>query len=197
MNPMHEGSGPARRILFLVASARRDGNSETLARQAASALDPAVEQQWLWLPELGLPPFEDIRHADSGDYPMPTGPLRFALEATLAATDIVMVAPLYWYSLPASAKLWLDHWSGWMRVAGVDFRGRMAGRTLWAITTFSDDDPGLAEPLFESLRLTARYMNMNWGGSLLGRANRPGDVLADDRALLAAKAFLMSDAAAE
>ena len=37
------------------------------------------------------------------------------LDATLAATDLVFVAPVYWYSLPAAAKLYLDYWSAWLR----------------------------------------------------------------------------------
>ena len=99
----HPAMAAARRILFLVSSARRGGNSETLARRAAEALDGSVEQQWLSLPDLDLPPFEDLRHVGGEAYPMPTGSLRLALDATLSATDLVLVAPLYWYSLPASA----------------------------------------------------------------------------------------------
>jgi multimeric flavodoxin WrbA len=102
-----------RRFLFLVASARRDGNTETLARRAAAALAPDVAQQWIHLDEIPLPRFEDIRHhgGQNNQYPDPDGNERLLLDATLAATDIVFVTPLYWYSLPSSAKLYMDHWS--------------------------------------------------------------------------------------
>jgi multimeric flavodoxin WrbA len=95
----------------------------------------------------------------------------------------VFAAPVYWYGLPAAAKLYLDHWSGWLRVTGVDFKARMAGKTMWAISAYSDENPGMAEPLFGTLRLTADYMAMRWGGMLLGEGNRPGDVLADTNVL--------------
>jgi NAD(P)H-dependent FMN reductase len=101
-----------RRFLFVLTSARRDGNSEALARIAAASLAPEVEQRWLSLLDLDLPPFEDIRHSGDGIYPQPDGPSRALLEATLWASDLVMVAPLYWYSIPARAKNYLDHWSG-------------------------------------------------------------------------------------
>lgn len=168
-----------RRFLFLLASSRRDGNAELLARRAAAALPGAIAQCWLRLADLPLPPFDDVRHSGDGSYAMPTGHARTLLDATLSATDLVFVAPLYWYGLPASSKLYLDHWSGWMRVTGIDFKARMAGKTMWVVCVYSDEDPNLAEPLFGTLRMTADYMGMRLGGLLLGQGNRPGDVLTD------------------
>jgi multimeric flavodoxin WrbA len=173
-------------FLMLLASARSGGNAETLARRATAALSADVRQTWLRLAELPLPPFEDRRHVGDGSYSAPEGHGRTLLDATLAATDLVFVVPLYWYGLPASAKLFLDHWSGWMRVPNLGFKARMANKTLWAISAYSDTDPKTAQPLFDTLRLTADYMNMRWGGELLGYGNQPGDVLRDTDALAGA-----------
>jgi multimeric flavodoxin WrbA len=170
-------------FLMLLASARSGGNAETLARRATAALSADVRQTWLRLAELPLPPFVDRRHVGDGAYPAPQGHGGTLLDATLAATDLVFVVPLYWYGLPASAKLFLDHWSGWMRVPHLGFKARMANKTLWAISSYSDTDPKTARPLFDTLRLTADYMNMQWGGELLGYGNQPGDVLQDADAL--------------
>jgi multimeric flavodoxin WrbA len=182
--------GP-RRVLFLVASARAAGNSETLARRAEAGLPPFAAREWIRLDDVPLPPFVDRRHAagSDGTYPEPGGNEAVLFDATLAATDVVFVAPLYWYSLPAAAKLYLDYWTAWMRVPGRDFRARMAGKTLWAIGALSDDDPALAEPLLQTLRLSARYLAMEWGGSVLGYGSKPGDVLADPAGLAAADAL--------
>lgn len=176
-----------RHFLFLLASSRRGGNSEALARHAAAALGDTAQQTWKRLSELPMAPFADIRHESDGAYAAPAGHEAELLDATLAATDLVFVAPLYWYGLPATAKLYLDHWSGWMRVAGLDFKPRMAGKTMWAVSTFSDDDEALAEPLFGTLRLTAQYMTMNWGGQLLGFANRPGEIESDGKSIASAR----------
>jgi multimeric flavodoxin WrbA len=180
------------RFLMLVASARSGGNAEILARRAAAALPDDTRQTWLRLADLPLPPFEDHRHEGEGVYRDPAGHGRILLEATLAATDVVFVVPLYWYGLPASAKLFLDHWSGWMRVPGVAFKARMADKTMWAISVYSDSDPETAQPLFATLRLTADYMKMRWGGSVLGYGNRPSDVLQDAAALARASALFSS-----
>lgn len=170
-------------FLFLIASARRGGNSEQLARRAATSLPPGTRQTWVHLDEHPLPPFADRRHESTTAWaPTIEGESRFLLEATLAATDLVIVAPVYWYSLPASAKLYLDHWTAWLRAPGWDFKPRMAGKSLWAVSVLSDSDPRLAHPLVETLRLTAEYMSMRWAGALLGEGNRPGDIAQDSRA---------------
>jgi len=111
------------------------------------------------------------------------------LDATLAATDIVIASPVYWYSISAATKLYLDHWSAWMRLEGVDFKARMASKTLWAISALSDEDWSGAQPLIDTLRLSAEYMKMKWGGVLLGYGNRPRDVLNDTPSLERAETF--------
>jgi multimeric flavodoxin WrbA len=180
-----------RGFLFLVASARREGNTETLARRAAASLPPGVRQQWIHLDETPLPRFEDIRHhgGKNNQYPDPEGNERLLLDATLTATDIVFVTPLYWYSLPSSAKLYMDYWSAWLRVPGVDFKKQMAGKRMWAVCVLADEDPKRAELLLTTLRYSAEYMSMGWGGELIGNGSKPGDVLKDRKAIASAENF--------
>jgi multimeric flavodoxin WrbA len=185
-----------RHLLFLVASTRLpgvQGNTETLARHAAAALPADVRQTWLQLRDLPLPPFEDHRHG-RGQYPMPEGDGRRLLEATLAADELVFVAPVYWYSLPSPLKLYLDHWSAWLRVPGVDFKARMAGKPLWLVTT-SGDRPK-AQPAIDSVRLCAEFMAMPWAGVLWGKGGAPGAIEQDAQALAAAGRFLLQPAGA-
>lgn len=183
-----------RHFLFLLSSTRSQGNSEQLARFAAQNLPDDVQQTWLNLNDYVQPNFVDRRHEDDGNYPMAQGSMHELLQATLAATDLVFVTPLYWYNLPASAKLYLDHWSGWLRIPGADFRSKMRGRHLWNITVTADLDQHFAQALVDSLRHTAAYMEMTWHGSLIGYGNRPGDVMQDAQALERGKNYLFIDA---
>jgi multimeric flavodoxin WrbA len=177
-----------RRFLFLLASTRLDGNSERLARRAASRLPGAVQAQWLRLVDHPLSTFRDTRH-DVG-YLAPEGNDRILAEATLQATDLVFVTPVYWYSLPAMAKAYLDHWSAWFRVPELRFKETMRGRNLWAVVVDSSDpSEGAAEPLLGTLKRTADYMNMRWAGLLHAHANRPGEVERDETAWRAAETF--------
>jgi multimeric flavodoxin WrbA len=182
-----------RRFLFVLGSARAEGNSELLARRAAEQLPPDVEQEWIDLTELPLPDFEDLRH--DNDHVRPTeGNVARLLDTTLAATDIVIVSPLYWYSVSAQTKRYLDHWSGWLRTPGLDFKATLAGRTLWGVTALAHTQEVVADPLVGTLHNSAAYMGMRFGGVLLGNGSKPGDVLTDTAALTRAKTFFAQEA---
>ncbi|QYN25101.1 NAD(P)H-dependent oxidoreductase [Amycolatopsis sp. DSM 110486] len=176
-----------RSFLFLVAAARAGGNTEMLARRAAREITRQHEQTWIRLPEVPLPAFEDRRHG-FGEHPEPAGNEKVLMDATFAATDLVIASPVYWYSVAASVKLYLDYWSGWMRVPGAEFKARMKSKTLWGVSVLSEG-PEQADPLVGTLEKTAAYLGMHWGGVLLGNGSRPGDVLADEAAMKSAASF--------
>ncbi|MFI5302753.1 MAG: flavodoxin family protein [Polyangiales bacterium] len=180
-----------RSFLFVLSSTRSPSNSEQLARRAAEHLPPNGEARFLRLSDHPLPPFVDTRH-DVGFGPLCHHAQRLA-DATLAATDLVIVAPVYWYSLPAAAKSYLDHWSHWMRVEPLAFKATMRGRRLWSIVVDSSEpeDAG-ARPLIGCLELTAQYLDMTYAGTLLGHANRPGEIVNDAHAMKAAETFFAS-----
>ncbi|GHG66046.1 flavodoxin family protein [Streptomyces griseocarneus] len=194
----HESPAVKRKFLFLLGSARTGGNTETLAREAAAQLPATVEQRWLRLHDVPLPAFDDRRHGEEGHTAaparsLPAGNERILLDATLEATDLVIASPLYWYSVSADTKLYLDYWAGWLQLGEeVRFRDRMRGKTMWALTTTSHDDTAKADPLLGTLRLSAEYMGMEWGGDVVGHGNRPGEIRTDTDALAAAKGLFAS-----
>jgi NAD(P)H-dependent FMN reductase len=182
-----------RRFLFLVTSTREAGhvgNTEWLARQAAAALPRQAQQQWLHLARLQLPPFVDLRHT-AGQYPRPEGELATLLDETLAATDLVFVAPVYWYSIPSPLKTYVDHWSAWMRIPGVPFKDEMARKTLHLVTT--SGDRAKAQPMIDSVALCAQFLGMRWAGALWGKGGPPQAVRSDAQAIDAAATYFVAD----
>ncbi|MFS8204919.1 flavodoxin family protein [Streptomyces sp. CWNU-52B] len=181
-----------RHFLFLLGSSRDHGNTELLARKAAEQLPSDVTQRWLSLAEHPLPDFQDLRH--DSDHVRPSGDNRATLlDATLAATDLVIASPLYWYSVSAHTKRYLDHWSGWLRTPGIDFKDTMSGRTLWGVTALAHEEEAVADPLVGTLNNSAAYLGMRFGGVLLGNGSKPGDVLTDSAALAHAKTFFAQE----
>ncbi|MFD9458876.1 MULTISPECIES: flavodoxin family protein [unclassified Streptomyces] len=182
----------ARSFLFVLGSSRPDGNTEILARTAAGQLPADVPQQWVDLARLPLPDFQDGRHeGDTWTVGENEETLR---RATLEATDIVLASPLYWYTLSAHTKRYLDYWSGWLAVPELDFKRRMAGRTLWGVTAMADHDEAVTDGLTTTLTNTAAYLRMRFGGVLLGNGSRPGQVRDDERAMIRAKTFFEGEA---
>lgn len=181
-----------RHLLFLLASTREpgiEGNTEWLARQAAAALPPDAQREWVSLAGREIPPFVDVRHT-RGEYPPPEGDLGELLDAMLRCTELVLVAPVYWYSLPAPLKAFIDHWSAFLRVPGLDFKARMASKSLRLVTT--SGDRAKAQPTIDTVRLCAEFMGMAWRGALWGKGGPPGAVAADAAAVDAARTFLRS-----
>ncbi|MET8684189.1 NAD(P)H-dependent oxidoreductase [Streptomyces sp. NPDC004732] len=185
-----------RKFLFVLGSARPEGNTEILARKAAEQLPSDVEQRWLNLAELPLPDFEDRRHDGTRPRarPRPTGDNEATLlDATLEATDIVIVSPLYWYSLSATVKRYLDYWDAWLETPEIAFKDTLKDRTLWGVTALAHREEEVADPLIGTLRNTAAFFPMRFGGVLLGNGTRPGHVLEDDEALARAKTFFAQE----
>ncbi|MER5734469.1 MULTISPECIES: NAD(P)H-dependent oxidoreductase [unclassified Streptomyces] len=188
--PLDTTTGPDRSFLFVLGSSRSGGNSELLAREAAAHLPADVPRHWVDLNELSLPDFRDGRHEEAGHRAGEAE--ERLLRATLEATDIVIVSPLYWYTLSAQTKRYLDYWSGWLNVPDSDFKQRMEGRTLWGVTAMAHDEHEVADGLTTALHHSAAYLRMRFGGVLLGTASRPGRIRADEQALLRARTFFES-----
>ena len=182
------------RGLILVSSGRREGNAELLANEAMAGA-PHVAWTKLYLDDYPLPPFHDVRHASERPYAYPEGHAAALLDHTLAADLLLLAAPLYWYTLPATAKLYLDHWSHWMRVPEVDFRRRMSGKYLYATSAMAGDDAAEFEGISLPLKRTAEYMGMRWGGMVYAHANAAGDVLGQPEVLAEARRLIAATSA--
>lgn len=181
-----------RSFLFVLGSSRPDGNTLHLARAAAEQLPADVPRHWVDLADNPLPDFRDGRH-ETGEWQADATEEELK-RATLAATDIVLASPLYWYTLSAGMKRYLDYWSGWLGVPGLDFKERMAGRTLWGVTVMSDHNEAVGDGLSATLNNTAAYLGMRFGGILFGNGSRPGQVRDDERATVRAKTFFSREA---
>jgi glutathione-regulated potassium-efflux system ancillary protein KefF len=116
-----------------------------------------------------------------------------AIEQAAIATAhaIVLQHPLYWYAMPALAKLWVDRVfaAGWAH--GDGGRAVAGKRFLWAVTTGGDDGdyaPGGAhdhpfDAFVPPVRQFARYCGMLWETPIIVHgAHRIGDDALRERA---------------
>ena len=162
-----------RSLIIYLASARRGGNAEALARRATEGL--AVPCQWVDLAALSLPAFHDPRPLPT---PRPTGALAALAAQMQGVSDLVFAVPIYWYALPGPAKTFLDHWSGYLDTPGLNFADWIKTKRLWLITARADPDPMVAAPIEMAMQRTAHWLGMRWGGALHGVGDAPGDIRA-------------------
>ncbi len=163
----------SRRILFLTASPRNGSNSRRLAAHAAEALPDTAKAHWLDLNTPALPAFRDLRPDHPG---VPMGRLGDVFGQIMLATDLVFVAPIYWYAFPAPLHLTLSHLSGWLDVPELRLPDGLSGKRCYLITARADPDPSAPAPAETLLRLSVEWLGMTWAGALHGVADAPGEI---------------------
>jgi multimeric flavodoxin WrbA len=161
------------RFLFLTASPRANSNSTALARHAASGLSPDTGQHWYSLNDPALPPYRDLRPGHAG---VPMGRLGDLFGQTMLASDLVFVAPIYWYAFPAPLHLYLSHLSGWLDVPELALATTLRGKTAWAVTARADPDETVPAGAEAMLRRSIEWLGLRWGGALHGVADAPAEV---------------------
>ncbi|WP_025273495.1 flavodoxin family protein [Haloglycomyces albus] len=180
-----------RRFLFILGSARderNESNTEILTRQAAQQLPEGTEQEWIRLTDYPLDPFRD--RSDSGDTPtFPKGNEKALLDATLAATDLVIASPLYWYGVSSYTQAYLEYWDKWFLIPELNFEERMKGRNLWGVTAMGVKQTEHSDPLRDKLSLTAEFMSMEWKGFLVATSGGSGQIRKREEAMVKAKEF--------
>lgn len=152
---------------------------------------PASAQHWIDLSAAQISPYRDLRPATA----QPVGDLAAIMDAMRAASDIVIVAPVYWYALPAPAKLLLDHWSGWFDATETGFADWAREKTVHLITSRADPDPTVPELLEAMVTRSILWLGMRWGGALHGVGDAVGEIAQDTAAMAAAARFLIGNKA--
>ncbi len=163
----------SRRTLFLTASPRPGSNSRRLAAHAAQALPAGGAVHWLDLNSPALPAFRDLRPGHPG---VPMGRLGDVFGQIMLATDLVFVAPIYWYAFPAPLHLMLSHLSGWLDVPELRLMAGLRGKRCHLITTRADPDPSVPASAEAMLRRSVEWLGMTWAGALHGIADAPGEI---------------------
>lgn len=75
---------------------------------------------------------------------------------------IILATPVYWYSMSAVMKTFVDRFSDWLEHDKETGR-KMRGKTLYIISSYSEHPDGIKgfEPIFQQ---TCEYLGMKYGG---------------------------------
>jgi len=138
--------------LVVLGSSRSRGNTRLL-------VDAAFEDSQYRLVDLNDLSFSgyDYSHANLGD-----DFLAFA-ETLPAHGRIVLATPVYWYSMSATMKRFVDRLSDLVTIRKPLGRA-LAGRRLYVLATSTE--PVLPAGFEQAFRSTAEYLDMVWGGCL-------------------------------
>lgn len=138
--------------LALLGSSRSRGNTRVVLEHVLGESGVEVVD----LQQLRISPYDyDHRNRDD-DF------LALAERCTQAQT-LVLATPVYWYSMSAWMKIFLDRLSDLLSIRK-DLGRALADRRLFVIASSTTEEP--PEGFEIPFRLTAEYLDMRWGGFL-------------------------------
>lgn len=180
------------RLLVLIGSPRRNGNSAALADAVARGAESAGTTVALRRIDDHLGAFlrdcRECRRAD-GECSLADGFRALFFDDYLPAQGVVFCSPIYWYGLSAQTKAFLDrtfcyYAASYPRSAEVvaGMTGKRIGLALSAEETY----PGAALGIVHQIQEFTRYTRGALVGVVRGAGNRRGEIALDPAAPLAA-----------
>lgn len=177
MNSSHQ----SKRLIVLVGSPRRDGNSATLAQAImAGAAEASTDASLFFLDDYINGFLVDERHA--------TRPAdrygELFLEHFLPADAAVFCTPLYWYGMSAQTKAFFDRSFSYYSSAYPDaeqVHQRMSGKRIGLAVASEETYPGAAMGIVHQIQEFSRYSHSEFVGLVHGAGNSRGEISRDPR----------------
>ena len=172
------------KVLIFMGSPRARGNSTILAEQAAEGARKAgAEVEMFRLAKMNIGPClacEGCRKKGA-DGCVQKDDMK-PLYAKLRAADALIIAgPVYWFSISAQVKLFLDR----LYAFGAEKYRPLKGKRIGIILTYGDTDPftsGAVNAL-RSFQDAAAYVGAKIEGLVYGSGDKAGDVTANSELL--------------
>jgi multimeric flavodoxin WrbA len=129
-----------KKILIFMGSPRREGNSTLLARQVeAGAKDAGADVESFFLHDMEVKACDacDICRGKTETDCILDDDMRDILPKLRQADGIVIASPIYWFTVSAQTKLFMDRWYALGGPEGYALKGKKFGIVL----TYADTDP--------------------------------------------------------
>lgn len=174
--------------LVFKGSPREKGNSSILAEKAAEGAKAAgAEVESFTLHNM------DIRPCDACDICQETGvcvlmdDMQTLYPKLRGAEAIVIASPIYWFTISAQTKLFIDRWYALESTQGNALKGKQFGIVL----TYGDTDPYSSGAInaIRTFQDMMRYLGADIRGIVYGTASNEGDVLSQPK--LMERAYLL------
>lgn len=177
MNSSHQ----SKRLIVLVGSPRRDGNSATLAQAImAGAAEAGTDASLFFLDDYINGFLVDERHAT----PPADRYGELFLEHFLPADAAVFCTPLYWYGMSAQTKAFFDRSFSYYSSAYPDaaqVHQRMSGKRIGLAVASEETYPGAAMGIVHQIQEFSRYSHSEFVGLVHGAGNSRGEISRDPR----------------
>ncbi|NQD65775.1 flavodoxin family protein [Bacillus haikouensis] len=166
------------KVLALLGSTRKDGNSEYLAKKIVEGTDHTIVS----LADMDIRPIVDMRHSEGGFSPVEDD--YEELVQMIQDHDILLFAtPLYWYGMSGPMKNFFDRWSQYLRDERFNLKEELTRKKAYVVITGGTSACIKGLPLVQQFNYIFEFVNMEFSDYLIGAGVRPGEVVNDIAAL--------------
>jgi len=165
-----------KKILIVIGSPRKKGNSAILANQVAKGAEAiGAEVESFFLQKLDIQPCmacETCREEGSKDCVI-DDQMQILYPKLRAADAVVIASPIYWFTISAQTKLFMD------RCGGPEARTNViAGKNIGIVLTYGDTDPFTSGAInaLRTFQDTFNYIGARIVGMIYGSALKAGDI---------------------
>ena len=142
-------SSKSKKPLVILGSSRSDGNTRIAVEKVIAGRDIEVVD----LSKL------DISHYDYENTNLEDDFIPLA-EKMVEHDPIILATPVYWYTMSARMKVFIDRWTDLITVRK-DLGRAMKGKKIFLVTSFGGEYPeGFEDPI----SLTCKYLDMEFRG---------------------------------
>lgn len=171
---------PSKEIVVVKGSPRREGNSALLAEQVAEGARSAgarVDSFYLHGMDIRACDACDACHSEPYRGCIIDDDMQLIYPKLLDADAIVIASPVYWFTMSAQTKLFMDRCYALVDTDGYALRGKRFA----IVMTYGDTDPFASGAVnaFRTFQDGLRFIGAEIAGFVYGSADAPGDIRLD------------------
>ena len=169
----------SKKILLVMGSPRKEGNSATLAKQViAGAEAVGAEVESFYLHEMNIQPCTacDACREERDKDCVIDDDMETLYPKLRQADALVIASPIYWFTVSAQTKLFMDRWYA-LGGPGEEYAA-FAGKRIGIVLTYADVDP-FASGAVNALRTfqdAFNYVGPEIIGMVYGSASEAGEI---------------------
>lgn len=143
-----------KKVIIILGSSRSQGDTRMLIDRVREEIDT----DFIDLNDLKIS-YYDYDHKNQDDDFLPT------MKRVVEYDKIVLASPVYWYSMSAVMKAFVDRFSDLLQIQK-DLGRQLRGKKLYTIS--SNSDSTIYDSFLKTFELTAEYLGMDYDGYLYG-----------------------------
>lgn len=180
----------SKKILVILGSPRKKGNSTTLAEgiiKGAEAAGAAVER--IFLHGLNIAPCQACyacRKPKSRSCAIDDD-MQFIYQKLVEADAWVIASPVYWFTMSAQTKLFMDRCFALFNIK----KEALAGKNIAVAMSYADADPFISGCVnaLRTFQDAFAYVGANIVGMVYGSADKPGEIKSNQALMAEAEAL--------